>query len=83
MDTCTFIELNNNSLTSVDGGWSPANIAAAYGTFSATCDICTAIGGDTVLDMGVGALAACGPVGWGILAVGAVGGVATGYVLTH
>ncbi len=67
----------------LQAGWSLANVAAGYGTWTATTEIVTGLGGETVMDMGVGALAACGPIGWAILGVGVLGAAATGYVLAR
>ena len=36
----------------LQAGWSLANVAAGYGTWTATTDIVTGLGGETVMDMG-------------------------------
>ncbi len=77
-----FVELSFEEQNMVDGGaWYDAVLTSAGGVMT-TLGVCSLISGSSVASiatMGVGSLAACGPVGWAILGVAVVGGAATGF----
>ncbi|WP_139906159.1 hypothetical protein [Clostridium thermarum] len=71
-------DLNYSEMEALNGGaWYTAVLTFAGG-IATTVGAASLIGGASVSSMAVGALAACGPVGWAIIGIGAVGGVATG-----
>lgn len=73
-----FFEMSQDEMMVVDGGKWYDGVLAGLAGFGVTCGACASIGGASVLTMGVPALAACGPVGWVVLGVGAVGALASG-----
>ena len=75
-----FCEMTENEMMELEGGkWYDAIFAFGSGIVS-TISVCGLLSGSGagIATMGVGSLAACGPLGWAVLGVGVVGGVATG-----
>ncbi|MCQ2469135.1 MAG: hypothetical protein MJ100_04925 [Ruminococcus sp.] len=74
-----FTELSEIEINEIDGGKWYNGVLTAMGGVASTLGACTLIGGAGVGTLGVGFLAAVGPVGWACLGVGAIGAAATGF----
>lgn len=67
-------------LSCVNGGGLPEAALTFAGGVTTTVSAMSLLGGSSIGTIGVAACAACGPVGWAIIGIGVVGGVATGIV---
>lgn len=76
-----FYELSDNELEQVDGGASAEKVGIGLGCIVAGCGAASYFGGSSVLLMGVGACAACGPVGWACIGACVLGAAAGGWLI--